>query len=91
MNTQKVRVISLAAMNSSIQQSHDDLPIGAMGSTASLLPEDELLQIFENELDTAAMAESRSQPMYRSVKRLSKMIGGEYGTSGHVCGGTIAK
>ncbi|MGJ7575719.1 sacsin N-terminal ATP-binding-like domain-containing protein [Variovorax sp. RB2P76] len=63
-------------MNSFIQQVQDaDLPIGA----APLSPADELLQIFDEELDTAAVADSRGQPIYRSVKRLSKMIGGEYG------------
>lgn len=76
---QKVRIVSLTAMNRSIQQRQDDLPTEATESTASLSPADELLQIFDDELDTAAMAESRSQPIYRSVKRLSKMIGGEYG------------
>ena len=66
-------------MDSSIQQSQDDLLTEAAESAASLSPADELLQIFDNELDTAAMADSRSQPIYRSVKRLSEMIGGEYG------------
>lgn len=63
-------------MDRYIQQAQDaDLLIG----TAPLSPADELLQIFDEELDTAAVADSRGQPIYRSVKRLSKMIGGEYG------------
>lgn len=66
-------------MDSSIQQSQDDSITEAAESAARLSPAVELLQIFDNELDTAAMADSRGQPIYRSVKRLSKMIGGEYG------------
>lgn len=66
-------------MDNSIQQSQNDLLTKSVKSAATLSPADELLQIFDNELDTAAMADSRSQPIYRSVKRLSKMIGGEYG------------
>lgn len=76
---QKVREVSLTAMNRSIQQGQDDFHTEATESATSLSPADELLQIFDEELDTAAMADSRSQPIYRSVKRLSKMIGGEYG------------
>jgi len=66
-------------MDLSIKQSQNDLITDAAESAARLSPADEMLQIFDNELDTAAMADSRGQPIYRSVKRLSKMIGGEYG------------
>jgi hypothetical protein len=42
-------------------------------------PDAELLGIFHQELDTAAIAESRDQPIYRSLLKLSELIGGEYG------------
>lgn len=66
-------------MNSSLKLIQDDLLPEAAGLAEKLSPADELLQIFDNELDTAATAESRGQKIYRSLKRVSKMIGGEYG------------
>lgn len=42
-------------------------------------PAQELLEILDSELDTAATAERRSQKIYRSVQQLSQLIGGEYG------------
>jgi hypothetical protein len=39
----------------------------------------ELDSIFDDELDTAALAERRGQKIYRSLKKLSELIGGEYG------------
>lgn len=39
----------------------------------------ELGGIFDDELDTAALAERRGQKIYRSLKKLSELIGGEYG------------
>lgn len=44
-----------------------------------LNPAQELLEILDSELDTAATAERRSQKIYRSVQQLSQLIGGEYG------------
>ena len=37
----------------------------------------ELDSIFDDELDTAALAERRGQKIYRSLKKLSELIGGE--------------
>jgi len=39
----------------------------------------ELDGIFDDELDTAALAERRGQKIYRSLQKLSQLIGGEYG------------
>lgn len=39
----------------------------------------ELDRIFDEELDTAALAERRGQKIYRSLQKLSQLIGGEYG------------
>lgn len=45
----------------------------------SLDPDAELLDILDKELDTASIAESRDQPIYKSLLKLSELIGGEYG------------
>jgi hypothetical protein len=42
-------------------------------------PAQELLEILDAELDTAATAERRGQKVYRSLQQLSQLIGGEYG------------
>jgi uncharacterized protein DUF3883 len=39
----------------------------------------ELLRIFDEELDTAALTVRRNQKIYSSVRQLSELIGGEYG------------
>ena len=40
---------------------------------------DELLRIFDEELETAALAQRRGQKIYQSLRQLSELIGGEYG------------
>ncbi|HFQ9477301.1 TPA: DUF3883 domain-containing protein [Pseudomonas aeruginosa] len=42
-------------------------------------PSQELFDILDAELDTAATAERRDQKVYHSLQRLSQLIGGEYG------------
>lgn len=42
-------------------------------------PAQELYDILDAELDTAATAERRGQKVYHSLQRLSQLIGGEYG------------
>lgn len=66
-------------MDSSIRKGRDDFLNAVTQPTAKRTPAEELLRIFDDELDTATTAHRRNQPIYRSVKRLSKMIGGEYG------------
>ncbi len=66
-------------MDSSVPTDQVSLLPDTESSVSGILPAAELLQILDSELDTAALAHSRRQPIYRSVKRLSKMIGGEYG------------
>ena len=56
---------------------HDTMLIGAalpVDTTA-----DKLRRIFDEELDTAALTIRRNQKIYSSVRRLSELIGGEYG------------
>lgn len=73
-------VITYEPMNSSLQQVQRALTPDVSPTTiAENSPAEELQRIFDSELDTARLAEERNQPIYRSVKRLSKMIGGEYG------------
>jgi len=42
-------------------------------------PADELRRIFDDEIDTASIAAGRGQSIYRSLQKLSQLIGGEYG------------
>lgn len=42
-------------------------------------PAAELLKIFDDELETVVRAEQHEQGVYRSLKKLSELIGGEYG------------
>lgn len=47
--------------------------------TQATSPAGELRSIFLEEIDTASMAVRRGQRVYQSVKKLSELIGGEYG------------
>lgn len=42
-------------------------------------PADDLRRIFDDEIDTASIAAGRGQSIYRSLQKLSQLIGGEYG------------
>lgn len=42
-------------------------------------PSDALWRIFDDEIDTASLAARRNQKIYESVRKLSELIGGEYG------------
>lgn len=71
--------VTYTVMDGSLKNNQDSLLPHAAELAAILSPADELLKILDDELDTAATAESRGQKVYRSLKRVSKMIGGEYG------------
>ncbi len=45
----------------------------------TMTPAETLWEIFSDEIDTASLAARRKQKIYESVRKLSELIGGEYG------------